>query len=109
MLISKSISFFLVFYYQAYYYFDEKDYVYNHYNNREEELDREKTLPFNSKNISTKRVYDYIFKSRDPRKNRLSNILQFFVMFNIVFFFISYKFKKYSKHHLDAVMKLSNE
>jgi hypothetical protein len=66
-------------------------------------------LPFNSKNISTKKVYDYIYKTNDPRKQKLQNIIAFFFAMNFAFFFISYKFKKYSKHNLESVMRLANE
>ena len=94
---------------KSYYYFDENDYQYNHYNNRAEIIDKEKSLPFNSKNISTKKLYDYIYKTNDPRKEKLRNIITFFIAMNFAFFFISYKFKKYSKHNLESVIKLTNE
>jgi len=93
---------------KEYYYYDEKTYLYNHYNNRHEEIEKETFLPFNSKTITWKKVFNYIFKTNDSRKNRIFNGFVLFLGINILSFFISYKYKKYSKKNLETVYKLSN-
>lgn len=90
-----------------YYYYDENTYQYNHYNNRPDVIEKEKFLPFNSKNISWKKVHHYIFKSNDPRKFYIYNAIMIVIGINIISFFISYKYKKYSKKNLQTMVKLS--
>jgi len=92
---------------KEYYYFDEHTYLYNHYNNRRADIDKETFLPFNSKTISLKKVYHYIFKTNDSRKLLIYNGIMFVLVINFLSFFISYKYKKYSKQNLDNVVKLS--
>lgn len=92
---------------KEYYYFDESTYQYNHYNNRPIVIEKEKYLPFNSKTITFKKVYHFIFKTNDHRKKLIYNGLLYVVAINLLSFFISYKYKKYTKSNLDTVVKLS--
>jgi len=92
---------------KEYYYFDQNTYTYNHYNNRPNEIDKDTYLPFNSKTITFKKFFTFIFKTNDSRKNLIYNGLMFFLVINILSFFISYKYKKYSKKNIETVMKLS--
>jgi len=92
---------------KEYYYFDEKTYQYNHYNNRPDVIDKETYLPFNSKTITLKKVYNFIFKTTDSRKILIYNGIMTVIVINLLSFFISYKYKKYTKKNLDSVLKLS--
>ena len=57
--------------------------------------------------MTPKKVYNYIFKSNDSRKFIIFNGICFIIGMNLLTFFVVYKNKKYAKHNLDTIVKIS--
>jgi len=107
LLRKKKFNFLENFFNKEYYYYDEKTYQYNHYFNRSHFVEKENYLPFNSKNITLKKVHHYLFKTNDPRKLNIYNAIMMIIALNLLTFFVTYKYKKYSKKNLQSIVNIS--